>query len=147
MAAVLSIALGGTAILGVVMGWRWLDARAWRRSLVALSVQFPRGLKADKYGRIRQRPLGSHQGRSAVVSVSVARNSSERPLVSGPRRTSSRPISDAGSHCRRRESGIIFATGRLSFKTSISSPASTRRKTSAVWLRRSRAGIALICRV
>lgn len=48
MAAVLSIALGGTAILGVVMGWRWLEARAWRRSLVALSVQFPRGLKADQ---------------------------------------------------------------------------------------------------
>ena len=48
MAAVLSIVLGGTAILGVVMGWRRLEARAWQRSLVALSVQFPRGLKADQ---------------------------------------------------------------------------------------------------
>ncbi len=48
MIAVLSIALGGVVILGVVVGWRWLDARAWRRSLVALSVRFPRGLKADQ---------------------------------------------------------------------------------------------------
>ncbi|HEX9541908.1 MAG TPA: hypothetical protein VGA04_27405 [Streptosporangiaceae bacterium] len=48
MAAVLSILLGGAVILGVVMGWRWLDARAWRRSLVALSLRFPRGLKADE---------------------------------------------------------------------------------------------------
>src|ERR1022692_2790227 len=40
-------------------------------------------------------------------------------------------------------SGMIFGTGRLSLRTSISSPASTRRSTSAVWLRRSRAGMAL----
>src|SRR5271166_4533399 len=106
----------------------------------------PCSLKADKDGRICQRPSGDHQGRSSVVSVRVARNSSDRPVVSGPSRTSSRPISDAGSHCRRRESGMIFATGRLSLKTSISSPASTRRKTSAVWLRRSRAGMALMYR-
>ena len=107
----------------------------------------PCSLKADKDGRIRQRPLGDHQGRSPVVSVRVARNSSDRPVVSGPSRTSSWPISDAGSHCRRRESGMIFATGRLSLKTSISSPASTRRKTSAVWLRSSRAGMAAIDQV
>jgi hypothetical protein len=48
MAAVLSILFGGAVILGVVIGWRWLDARAWRRSLVALSLRFPRGLKADE---------------------------------------------------------------------------------------------------
>ena len=107
----------------------------------------PCSLKADKDGRICQRPLGDHQGRSSVVSVRVARNSSDRPVVSGPSRTSSWPISDAGSHCRRRESGMIFATGWLSLKTSISSPASTRRKTSAVWLRSSRAGMAAICQV
>ena len=107
----------------------------------------PCSLKADKDGRICQRPLGDHQGRSSVVSARVARNSSDRPVVSGPSRASSRPISDAGSHCRRRESGMIFATGRLSLKTSISSPASTRRKTSAVWLRSSRAGMAAIGQV
>jgi hypothetical protein len=44
---VLSVLFGGFAILGVVIGWRWLDFRAWRGSLVALSMQFPRGLKAD----------------------------------------------------------------------------------------------------
>ena len=54
---------------------------------------------------------------------------------------SSLTTSAAGSHRCRRESGMILATGRLSFRTSISSPASTRRSTSAVWLRRSRAGI------
>ena len=71
----------------------------------------PCSLKADKDGRICQRPLGDHQGRSSVVSVRVTRNSSDRPVVSGPSRASSRPISDAGSHCRRRENGMIFAQG------------------------------------
>ena len=107
----------------------------------------PCSLKGDKDGRICQRPLGDHQGRSSVVSVRVTRNSSDGPVVSGPSRTSSPPISDAGSHCRRRESGMIFATGRSCLKTSISSPASTRRKTSAVWLRSSRAGMAAIGQV
>jgi len=71
----------------------------------------PCSLKADKDGRICQRPLGDHQGRSSVVSVRVTRNSSDRPVVSGPSRASSRPISDAGSHRRRRENGMIFAQG------------------------------------
>jgi hypothetical protein len=44
----LTIALGGAVILGVVVGGRWLEARVWRRSLVALSVRFPRGLKAEQ---------------------------------------------------------------------------------------------------
>ena len=35
-------------ILGVVVGWRWLDGRTWRQSLVAMQLQFPRGLKADE---------------------------------------------------------------------------------------------------
>jgi Type IV secretion-system coupling protein DNA-binding domain len=47
MAAVVSIVLGGAAILSVVLGWRWLDARAWRGQLVALRLQFPRGLRPD----------------------------------------------------------------------------------------------------
>ncbi len=47
-AAVISILVGGLAILGVVIGWRWLDWRAWRQSLTALSMQFPRGLKGDE---------------------------------------------------------------------------------------------------
>jgi hypothetical protein len=47
IAAVVSTLVGGAAILGVVIGWRWLDSQAWRRSLVALRLQFPRGLKAD----------------------------------------------------------------------------------------------------
>jgi hypothetical protein len=48
IAAVLSIALGGAVILGVVVGWRWHDWQTWRRSLVALSLQFPRDLKPDE---------------------------------------------------------------------------------------------------
>ncbi len=47
IAAVLTVLLGGAVILSVVIGWRWLDARAWRRSLVAMSLRFPRGLKPD----------------------------------------------------------------------------------------------------
>jgi hypothetical protein len=48
IATVLSVLLGGLAILGVVVGWRWLDAQAWRRALVAMQLQFPRGLKPDE---------------------------------------------------------------------------------------------------
>lgn len=48
IAAVLSILLGGLVILGAVVGRRWLDWREWRQSLVAMSVRFPRGLKADQ---------------------------------------------------------------------------------------------------
>jgi hypothetical protein len=44
---VVIVVSGGAAIFGLVIGWRWLDARAWRRSLSALALQFPRGLKAD----------------------------------------------------------------------------------------------------
>jgi hypothetical protein len=44
---VLSIFAGGLAIFGVVIGWRRVDAGRWQRSLVALSLQFPRGLKPD----------------------------------------------------------------------------------------------------
>ena len=35
-------------ILGVIVGWRWQEAASWRRSLVAMSVQFPRGLTAEQ---------------------------------------------------------------------------------------------------
>lgn len=45
--ALVSIVLGGGVILGTVVGWRWLDARVWRRSLVALKLTFLRGLKPD----------------------------------------------------------------------------------------------------
>src|SRR5260370_29158151 len=48
IAMVLSAACGGAVILGVVVGWRWLGAQSWRRSLVALQLQFPRGLKPDE---------------------------------------------------------------------------------------------------
>jgi hypothetical protein len=103
--------------------------------------------QADEHRGVGQRPLGHHHDKSSVVSVSAARNSSASPVVSGPSRASSWLISGAGSHCRRRDSGMILATGRLSLRTSISSPDSTRRSTSAVWLRRSRAGILLIRRM
>lgn len=48
--AVLSIIAGGLAILGLLIGRRWLDARAWQQSLMALSLRFPRGLTADQVG-------------------------------------------------------------------------------------------------
>src|SRR5450755_837507 len=48
MTAVLLSLLGGATILGLVIGSRWLDATSWRRSLVAVMVRFPRGLKADE---------------------------------------------------------------------------------------------------
>jgi Type IV secretion-system coupling protein DNA-binding domain len=46
--AVVSILAGGLVILGVVVGWRWREAASWRRSLVAMSLRFPRGLAAEQ---------------------------------------------------------------------------------------------------
>ena len=48
MIAILSILAGGLVILGAVVGMRWWDARSWQGSLIALRLQFPRGLKADQ---------------------------------------------------------------------------------------------------
>ena len=45
--AVVSILIGGLAVLGVVVGWRWYDSQAWQQSLIAMRLQFPRGLKGD----------------------------------------------------------------------------------------------------
>ncbi|MFI6291952.1 type IV secretory system conjugative DNA transfer family protein [Nonomuraea sp. NPDC050790] len=45
MTAAIWIGAGGVLLLGLVLGSRWLQARAWRRSLAALAVSFPPGLK------------------------------------------------------------------------------------------------------
>lgn len=47
MLAVL-LASGGLTILGLILGARWLDARSWRRRLVAYQLCFPAGLSADQ---------------------------------------------------------------------------------------------------
>ena len=62
--AVVSTVIGGVAILGVVVGWRWLDAQSWRRSLVALQLQFPRGLKPDE--------VSAWLGMLAALRVAIA---------------------------------------------------------------------------
>ncbi|COX38357.1 Uncharacterised protein [Mycobacterium tuberculosis] len=98
-------------------------------------------LDANENGCVGEGAPYVHHRTSSVVCVSVSRSSSPRLVVSGPKRTSSPITSAAGNHWRRRLSGTMRATGRLSLSTSISSPAATRRSTSAVWLRRSRAGI------
>jgi hypothetical protein len=85
-------------------------------------------------------PHGYH-GKSSVVWGRVSRSSPAQPARSGPRTLSRVRISTAGIHWRRPRGGTSLATGRLLCRISISSPASTRRRTSAVWLRRSRDGI------
>lgn len=50
IAALICLVLGGNLLLAVVLGARHLEARSWRRSLVAMSVQFPRGLSPDQVG-------------------------------------------------------------------------------------------------
>ncbi|NUL28412.1 type IV secretory system conjugative DNA transfer family protein [Streptomyces lunaelactis] len=47
MLAVL-LASGGLAILGLILGARWLDALAWRRRLVAYQLRLPTGLTAEQ---------------------------------------------------------------------------------------------------
>jgi hypothetical protein len=48
MWVLVSLLLGGAVILGTVVGWRWVDAQRWQKSLAVLSVQFPRGLAPDQ---------------------------------------------------------------------------------------------------
>lgn len=79
----LSIVLGGLAIVGVVIGWRWLDAQRWRESLVALRLQFPRGLKADQVSAWLAM-LGSL--RVAVALEIVATREASRTTCSCPKR-------------------------------------------------------------
>lgn len=47
MTVALVIAVCGLALFGLVLGLRFLDARAWRQSLVALRLHPPAGLSAD----------------------------------------------------------------------------------------------------
>jgi hypothetical protein len=47
MSAVWLIALGGTAILALIVTFRWWEARSWRTSLVAYRLGLPRDLAAD----------------------------------------------------------------------------------------------------
>jgi hypothetical protein len=57
---------GGLAILGLIVGARWLAADAWRRRLVAYQVRLPAGLSADQVSgwlgmvaaATRSQPLG-----------------------------------------------------------------------------------------
>ena len=75
MTLALLIALGGTVVLGLILGARWINARAWRRQLVAYELRPARGFTADQIsdwlGMIvpatRRRPVAlelvaTHQG-------------------------------------------------------------------------------------
>ncbi|HEY1915738.1 MAG TPA: type IV secretion system DNA-binding domain-containing protein [Streptosporangiaceae bacterium] len=50
MIAIVILLIGGLTIFGFIIGWRSIEAKAWRRSLVALAMQFPRRLTADQVG-------------------------------------------------------------------------------------------------
>jgi hypothetical protein len=80
----LTIFVGGVAILGVVVGWRWLDAQRWQRSLAALSLQFPCGLKADQVSAWLSM-LGSLRTPVALEIVATGQAMSHFLLVPKPR--------------------------------------------------------------
>ncbi len=44
------LAVGGLAILGVVVTARWIEAVRWRRQLMAFRVELPRGLTQEQVG-------------------------------------------------------------------------------------------------
>jgi Type IV secretion-system coupling protein DNA-binding domain len=48
IAILTSLVLGGGAIFGVVIGWRWLDWQRWQQSLSAMTVRFPHGLTSNQ---------------------------------------------------------------------------------------------------
>jgi hypothetical protein len=48
MTAAIFLLLGGLAIIGIILGARWLDYQVWRRSLVAFRLQLPRGLSPEE---------------------------------------------------------------------------------------------------
>src|ERR1700683_1273402 len=47
MTSAVAIAACGLVLFGLVLGLRFLDARGWRESLVALRLHLPAGLNAD----------------------------------------------------------------------------------------------------
>lgn len=47
MIPALILMVGGLAVIGVIVGARWLEADAWRRSLVAYRLRLPSGLDAE----------------------------------------------------------------------------------------------------
>lgn len=51
MSLVLALLLGGLALFGVVLIGRYVDARAWRASLMAFTVRLPFGLTVDDVAR------------------------------------------------------------------------------------------------
>src|SRR5262245_58125690 len=51
MTLVLLVLIPGLVILGVVLTARYLDALAWRRSLVAFTMRLPFGLSIDDIAR------------------------------------------------------------------------------------------------
>jgi hypothetical protein len=83
---ILSVLAGGAGILGAVVGWRWYDSQNWRRSLVALSLQFPRGLKADQVSAWLGM-LGSLRTPLALEVVATGQTISHFLLVPGTRRS------------------------------------------------------------
>lgn len=48
MILALLIAIAGLSVLGLIVAARWLDARSWRRRLVAYQLRLPAGLSADQ---------------------------------------------------------------------------------------------------
>lgn len=48
MMSVLLLSLGGLSIPALILGARWLDARSWRRRLVAYQLRLPSGLIAEQ---------------------------------------------------------------------------------------------------
>lgn len=81
----LTIVACGLVPCGVVVGWRWYDARTWRQSLVALRLQFPRGLK-DTQVSAWLAMLGSLRTAVVLEVVATGPSISHYLLVSEARR-------------------------------------------------------------
>jgi Type IV secretion-system coupling protein DNA-binding domain len=89
MMLALLIASGGLGVLGLIIGARWLEARSWRRRLVAYQVRFPAGLSPDQVGAwlgtvaadTRRLPLGfelvaTHKGIAYYLLIPLSQEAS-----------------------------------------------------------------------
>jgi hypothetical protein len=65
--AAVFVLVEGLAVIGLILGGRWLDYRAWQRSLVAFRLQWPRGLSVDELAAWLDVVTARHTARSRVL--------------------------------------------------------------------------------
>lgn len=140
MTLALFIALGGLVVLGLILGTRWVEGRAWRRQLVAYELRPARGFTAEQISgwlgmlapATRRRPLAlelvaTHKGITYYLLMPVSQETAVlaqlRSALPGVR------VEEAPEYLHARP--VIRAASELKL-TSLSRPLAHERAESAV---------------